>query len=82
MKSKTIAFLTALLMTVLTGCNTTPPNEEKPQPFSFSERSQSAYESEAPVTDDEIEQETTPKAVQGAETENQEKKTGKGYGRP
>ena len=37
MKTKTIAFLTALLLIVLAGCNNAPPNEDKPQPFSFSE---------------------------------------------
>lgn len=46
MKTKTIAFLTALLLIVLAGCNNAPPNEDKPQPFSFSESVQSASESD------------------------------------
>ena len=37
MKTKTIVFLLALLLIVLAGCNNAPPNEDKPQPFSFSE---------------------------------------------
>ena len=49
MKIKTIAFLTALLMVVLAGCNNAPPNEDKPQPFSFSESFQSTSESEKPA---------------------------------
>lgn len=46
MKIKTIAFLTALLLVVLAGCNNAPLNEDKPQPFSFSESVQSTPESE------------------------------------
>ena len=41
MKTKTIVFLLALLLTVLAGCNNAPPNEDTPQPFSFSESVQS-----------------------------------------
>lgn len=44
MKIKTIAFLTALLLVVLAGCNNAPLNEDKPQPFSFSESVQSTPE--------------------------------------
>lgn len=46
MKTKTIVFLLALLLTVLAGCNNAPPNEDTPQPFSFSESVQSTSESE------------------------------------
>ena len=35
MKTTKIAFFTALLLIVLAGCNNAPPNEDKPQPFSF-----------------------------------------------
>lgn len=49
MKTKTIVFLLALLLIVLAGCNNAPPNEDKPQPFSFSESVQSTSESEAPA---------------------------------
>ena len=46
MKTKTIVFLLALLLTVLAGCNNAPPNEDTPQPFSFSESVQSTSEKE------------------------------------
>ena len=49
MKTTKIAFFTALLLIVLAGCNNAPPNEDKPQPFSFSESVQSTSESEAPA---------------------------------
>lgn len=49
MKTKTIVFLLALLLTVLAGCNNAPPNEDTPQPFSFSESVQSTSESETPA---------------------------------
>lgn len=49
MKTKMIAFLMVLLLIVLAGCNNTPSNEDKPQPFSSSESSQSSTESEMPV---------------------------------
>ena len=39
MKTKMIAFLMVLLLIVLAGCNNTPSNEDKPQPFSSSETS-------------------------------------------
>ena len=49
MKTKTIVFLLALLLIVFAGCNNAPPNEDKPQPFSFSESVQSCllYTSDA-----------------------------------
>ena len=75
MKSKTIAFLTALLMVVLAGCNNAPPNEDKPQPFSFSESVQSTSESEAPAGKESKEVETTPEAVQEVKPEKQEETT-------
>lgn len=75
MKTKTIAFLTALLMVVLAGCNNAPPNEDKPQPFSFSESVQSASESEAPAGKESKEVETTPEAVQEVKLEKQEETT-------
>lgn len=75
MKTKTIAFLTALLLIVLAGCNNAPPNEDKPQPFSFSEGVQSASESEAPAGKESKEVETTPEAVQEAKPEKQEETT-------
>lgn len=62
MKIKTIAFLTALLLVVLAGCNNAPLNEDKPQPFSFSESVQSTPESEAPAGEESKEVETTPEA--------------------
>ena len=64
MKTKTIVFLLALLLIVLAGCNNAPPNEDKPQPFSFSESVQSTPESEAPAGEESKEVETTPEAVQ------------------
>ena len=75
MKIKTIAFLTALLLVVLAGCNNAPLNEDKPQPFSFSESVQSASESEAPAEKESKEVETTPEAVQEETTEKQEETT-------
>ena len=77
MKTKTIAFLTALLLIVLAGCNNTPSNEDKPQPFSSSESSQSSTESETPVGNEKKEVETTPEAVQESEPEKQEEETEK-----
>ena len=75
MKTKTIAFLTALLLIVLAGCNNAPPNEDKPQPFSFSESVQSTSESEAPAGKESKEVETTPEAVQEVKPEKQEETT-------
>ena len=63
MKTKTIVFLLALLLIVLAGCNNAPPNEDKPQPFSFSESVQSTSESEAPAGKESKEVETTPEAL-------------------
>ena len=75
MKTKTIAFLTALLLIMLAGCNNAPPNEDKPQQFSFSESVQSASESETPAGKESKEVETTPEAVQESEPEKQEETT-------
>ena len=75
MKTKTIVFLTALLLIVLAGCNNAPPNEDKPQPFSFSESVQSTPESETPAGKENKEVETTPEAVQEETTEKQEETT-------
>lgn len=71
MKTKTIVFLLALLLIVFAGCNNAPPNEDKPQPFSFSESVQSTSESEAPAGKESKEVETTPETVQGSELEKQ-----------
>ena len=75
MKTKTIVFLLALLLIVFAGCNNAPPNEDKPQPFSFSESVQSTSESEAPAGKESKEVETTPEAVQESEPEKQEETT-------
>ena len=75
MKTTKIAFLTALLLIVLAGCNNAPPNEDKPQPFSFSESVQSTSESEAPAGKESKEVETTPEAVQEVKPEKQEETT-------
>ena len=77
MKTKLIllAFSVALLLIVLAGCNNTPSNEDKPQPFSSSESSQSSTESEMPVGNEKKEVETTPEAVQEAKPEKQEETT-------
>ena len=75
MKTKTIVFLLALLLIVFAGCNNAPPNEDKPQPFSSSESSQSSTESEMPVGNEKKEVETTPEAVQESEPEKQEETT-------
>lgn len=77
MKTKMIAFLMVLLLIVLAGCNNTPSNEDKPQPFSSSESSQSSTESETPVGNEKKEVETTPVAVQESEPEKQEETTEK-----
>ena len=79
MKTKLIllAFSVALLLIVLAGCNNTPSNEDKPQPFSSSESSQSSTESEMPVGNEKKEVETTPEAVQESEPEKQEETTEK-----
>ena len=60
---------------MLAGCNNAPPNEDNPQPFSFSESVQSASESEAPVGKESKEVETTPEAVQEVKPEKQEETT-------
>ena len=75
MKTKTIVFLLALLLTVLAGCNNAPPNEDTPQPFSFSESVQSTSESETPAGKESKEVETTPEAVQEVKPEKQEETT-------
>ena len=72
MKTKTIVFLLALLLIVLAGCNNAPPNEDKPQPFSFSESVQSTSESETPAGKESKEVETTPEAVQEVKPKKQE----------
>lgn len=72
MKSKTIAILTVMLLLVLTGCNNTPPNEEKPQPSSFSESNSYTSESETPAAEENREVETTPEAVQSIAPPKQE----------
>ena len=77
MKTKTIVFLLALLLTVLAGCNNAPPNEDTPQPFSFSESVQSTSESETPAGKESKEVETTPEAVQEVKPEKQEETTEK-----
>ena len=77
MKTTKIAFFTALLLIVLAGCNNAPPNEDKPQPFSFSESVQSTSESEAPAGKESKEVETTPEAVQEVKPEKQEETTEK-----
>ena len=60
---------------MLAGCNNAPPNEDKPQPLSFSESVQSSPESEAPAGKESKEVETTPEAVQESEPEKQEETT-------
>ena len=60
---------------MLAGCNNAPPNEDKPQQFSFSESVQSASESETPAGKESKEVETTPEAVQESEPEKQEETT-------
>lgn len=75
MKTKTIAFLTALLLIVLAGCNNAPPNEDNPQPFSFSESVQSTTKSETPAEKESTEVETTLEAVQEVKPEKQKKTT-------
>ena len=75
MKTTKIAFFTALLLIVLAGCNNAPPNEDKPQPLSFSESVQSSPESEAPAGKESKEVETTPEAVQEVKPEKQEETT-------
>ena len=71
MKTKTIVFLLALLLIVLAGCNNAPPNEDKTQPFSFSESNQSTPESEAPAVNEIKEVETTPETLQESEPDKQ-----------
>lgn len=71
MKTKTIVFLLALLLIVFAGCNNAPPNEDKPQPFSFSESNQSTPESEAPAVNESKEVETTPETLQESEPDKQ-----------
>lgn len=75
MKTKTIVFLLALLLIVLAGCNNAPPNEDNPQPFSFSESVQSTSESETPAGKESKEVETTPEAVQEVKLKKQEETT-------
>ena len=77
MKTKMIAFLMVLLLIVIAGCNNASSNEDKPQPFSSSESSQSSTESETPVGNEKKEVETTPVAVQESEPEKQEETTEK-----
>lgn len=77
MKTKMIAFLLALLSIVLAGCNNTPSNEDKPQPFSFSESSQSSTELETPAGNEKKEVETKTEATQESEPKKQEETTEK-----
>lgn len=77
MKTKTIAFLTALLLIMLTGCNNAPPNEDETQLFSFSESVQNTSGSEAPAVNESKEVETTPETVQKSEPEKQKETTEK-----
>ncbi|BDF59001.1 hypothetical protein CE91St36_18180 [Christensenellaceae bacterium] len=69
MKLKAIPVLAAFMLIVLAGCNNAPPNQDEPQPFSFSESNQSAPESETPAGKESKEVETTPEAVQEVTTE-------------
>ena len=71
MKFKTIAFVAVALLLVLTGCNSIPPNEEKPQSSSFSESNPYTPESETPAADEISEVGTTSEAVQSAEPQEQ-----------
>lgn len=74
MKTKTLAFLTALLPIVLVGCNNAPPKENKTQLSSFSVSSQSTSELETPVKNENREVETKPAIEQNSsKAENEEK---------
>lgn len=74
MKTKTLAFLTALLPIVLVGCNNAPPKENKTQLSSFSVSSQSTSELETPVENENREVETKPAIEQNSsKAENEEK---------
>lgn len=75
MKSKITVIFAMLLLFALTGCNNTPTNEDKTQPFSFSESNHSSAESEAPVANESNEVETTPETVQSTEPETKEQTT-------
>ena len=74
-ENKNDCFLTVFLLIMLAGCNNAPPNEDKPQPLSFSESVQSSPESEAPAGKESKEVETTPEAEQESEPEKQEETT-------
>ena len=74
MKTKTLAFLTALLLIVLAGCNNAPPKENKTQLSSSSVSSQSTSELETPVENENREVETKPAIEQNSsKAENEEK---------
>lgn len=75
MKWRMIAFLTAFLLLALSGCNNAPPKEDEPQPFSFSESSQTSPESDTPPAEEIREVETTPESVQTTEPEKQKATT-------
>lgn len=79
MKRRAIAFLTALSLLALAGCNNTPAKEEQPPTFSFSERKQDSLESELPAAEENSGVVTTPDAVISDEpdetAENMEKDT-------
>ena len=77
MKTKIIAFLMVPLLIMLAGCNSTPSNEDKPQPFFSSESSQSSTELETLVENEKKEVETTPEAAQESEPKKQEETTEK-----
>lgn len=68
MKSKITVILAMLLLFALTGCNNTPTNEDKTQPFSFSESNEQTSESDTlPAAEETKEVEPTPEPMQSTE---------------